>query len=510
MTAGDQMNSPAISYKRALWCSMVGAIAAIALSVFLRSLLGTRLLAEVILDATTDGSSPENFSFLLRTLEELARPLLFISVTIGQLAVYLAVWRRTATLTSYIGGIAVREFAAVLISAGAFIAATAIVGRLFDAGLGSATSWPEYVLVTLLCSIVFVLITRSLEAWDASISGAPADSSRRLFLGKGPALAIGIVGLYVVGAQVLNTRKGGTQQGAHPGRPTPEVTDNEDFYVVSKNLIDPPKVDIAEYRLRVTGAIAEDIELDIDAIRAMPAVEQFATFQCISNEVGGYLMGNALWRGVLMRDFLAAVKPDASARFLWFESTDDYTESLPLDFAALDGVMLAYEMNGVVLPQEHGFPLRLVAPGKYGMKQPKWIRQITLRDDEEDGYWSRRGWDTEAAMQTSSRIDVPENRDVLMQRTVRIEGVAFSGRRGIERVEVSVDNGSTWNDAILREPLSAYTWVLWHYDWQAIPTNTRPRILARATDASGITQTASHAPPFPKGASGYPAIEVKT
>jgi DMSO/TMAO reductase YedYZ molybdopterin-dependent catalytic subunit len=504
------MTNSAASDQRALWCSIIGGIAAIALSVFLRSILGTRLLAEVILDATTDGSSPENFSFLLRTLEELARPLLFISVTIGQLAVYLAVWRRTAGLTSYIGGIATRELAAVLISAAAFIAAPAVIGTLFDAGLGSATSWPEYVVVALFCSLVFVLISRSLEAWDASISGAPVDSSRRLFLGKGPALAIGIVAVYVVGAQVLNTRKGGTQQGAHPGRPTPEVTDNDDFYVVSKNLIDPPKVDITEYRLKVSGAVAQDLELNIEAIRAMPAIEQFATFQCISNEVGGYLMGNALWRGVLLRDFLAAVEPDASAHFLWFESTDDYTESLPLDFAALDGVMLAYEMNGVVLPQEHGFPLRLVAPGKYGMKQPKWIRQITLRDDDEDGYWSRRGWDTEAAMQTSTRIDVPEDRDVLMQRTIRVEGVAFSGRRGIERVEVSVDNGSIWSDAVLQTPLSGYTWVLWHYDWQAIPTNTRPRILARATDAGGVTQTASHAPPFPKGASGYPAIEVKT
>ena len=242
----------------------------------------------------------------------------------------------------------------------------------------------------------------------------------------------------------------------------------------------------------------------------MPAIEQYATFQCISNEVGGYLMGNALWKGVLLRDFLVAVKPAASARFLWFESTDDYTESLPLDFAALDGVMLAYEMNGVVLPQEHGFPLRLVAPGKYGMKQPKWIRQIALRDEDEDGYWARRGWDTEAAMQTSTRIDVPADGDTLMQRTLRIEGVAFSGRRGIERVEVSIDDGQTWNDAVLRSPLSPYTWVLWHYDWTDIATNTRPQLLARATDGDGVTQTAAKEFPFPKGATGYPQVGVTT
>jgi DMSO/TMAO reductase YedYZ molybdopterin-dependent catalytic subunit len=435
-----------------LWCPLVGAVAAIALSVFLRSLFGTKLLAEVVLDATTRGSSPENFSFLLRTLEELARPLLFLSVVVGQAFVYLAVWRRTEGIRRYLLGLNARELTALVASAAVFVVLTILLGAFFDAPLGSSTSWPEYILVTLLCALVFVLVSRALEAWDASMTGAPVDPSRRLFLGKGPAVAIGIFAIYVVGAQVLSTRKGGTEQGAHPGEPTPEITDNDDFYVVSKNLIDPEKVDINSWRLKVTGSVAEPRDFDIDAIRALPAVEEYATFQCISNEVGGYLMGTALWKGVLLRDFLAAVRPLGSARYLWFESTDDYTESMSLDFAALDGVMLAYEMNGVDLPSAHGYPLRLVAPGKYGMKQPKWIRQIALREDNEDGYWVRRGWDTEASMQTSTRIDVPADGDTLMDRTLRIEGVAFSGRRGIRRVEVSVDDGQTWNEAVTASP----------------------------------------------------------
>jgi hypothetical protein len=135
-------------------------------------------------------------------------------------------------------------------------------------------------------------------------------------------------------------------------------------------------------------------------------------------------------------------------------------------------------------------------------------RQIALRDEDEDGYWSRRGWDTEAAMQTSTRIDVPKDNAVLMERTIRVEGIAFSGRRGIQRVEVSTDDGMTWDEAVLKQPLSAYTWVLWHYDWTNIATNTRPRILARATDGSGVTQTAAQEYSFPKGATGYPAIDV--
>ncbi len=504
------MNRTSYDLQRALWCSIVGAIAAIALSIFLRSLFGTRLLAEVVLDATTGASDPQSFTFLLRTLESLARPLLFISVTLAQVMVYITTWRRTAGMRQYVAGLSARELVAALIPALLFVAATVVFDRFFDAHLNSATSWPEYVLVTLFCSIVFVLVTRLLEAWDASITGAPVDPSRRLFLGKGPAIAIGILGLYVVGSQVINTKKGGTEQGAHPGEPTAEITPNDDFYLVSKNLIDPEKVNINDWRLRVSGEVTKPTDFDIAAIRALPATEEYATFQCISNEVNGYLMGNAKWKGVLMRDFLASVQPTAAARFLHFESTDDYTETLPLDFAALDGVMLAYEMNGEVLPQEHGFPLRLVAPGKYGMKQPKWIRQITLHSDNEDGYWVKRGWDTMADMQTTTRIDVPEDGGDITGRTFRIEGVAFSGRRGIQRVEVSTDDGNTWHDATLKSPLSPYTWVLWSYDWTAVPVNTRPRITARATDGTGVAQTAQKAFPFPKGASGYPYVDART
>jgi hypothetical protein len=211
-----------------------------------------------------------------------------------------------------------------------------------------------------------------------------------------------------------------------------------------------------------------------------------------------------------MKDFLAAIQPAPDAKYLLFNSTDDYNESMELDFANLDGVMLAYEMNDAELPQEHGYPLRLVAPGKYGMKQPKWIRQISLRDQNQEGYWVVRGWDTEADMQTSSRIDVPADGDTLFERTLRVEGVAFSGRRGIMRVEVSTDDGQTWHDADLETPLSPYTWVLWHYDWTDIATNTRPQIVARATDGNGDTQTATKALPFPSGATGYPTLRVKT
>jgi hypothetical protein len=287
------------------------------------------------------------------------------------------------------------------------------------------------------------------------------------------------------------------------------VTSNEDFYVISKNLIDP-KVDGDGWRLRVTGAVQKPAEFDIAAIRALPSVEEYVTLQCISNEVNGNLMGNALWKGVPMRAFLQHLGVQTNARYVWFESEDDYTETIPIDFASQDGVMLAYEMNGEVLPQEHGFPLRLLAPGRYGMKQPKWIRRIALRIDEEAGYWSKRGWDTEAAMKTTTRIDVPHTADPVTAPSFRIEGVAFSGRRGIRSVEVSTDDGASWRPATLKDPLSPYTWVLWSFDWTDIPADERVRILARATDGEGKVQTAEKSVPFPSGASGYPAAVVRT
>lgn len=484
----------------------MGALGAIALSLVLRSVFGTKLLAEVVLDATTRGSSPEDFSFLLRLFQELARPLLFLSVLAGQLIIYIASWRITALIRSP----AARGIVVFALCASVMILITAALGSLFDAGLGTATSWPEYVMATALCSAVFVVSTRVLEVWDTSVAGGLADPGRRIVLGKAPAVVVAVVGVYVVGARLLDSRKGGTRQGAHPGKPTPEITANEDFYVVSKNLIDPERVDIKSYRLRLGGLVDQAREFDIDTLRALPATELYATFQCISNEVGGYLMGNALWKGVLLRDLLAEVRPLSSARYLWFESLDDYTESLSLDVAMQDGVLLAYEMNGVELPQAHGFPLRLVAPGTYGMKQPKWIRQITLRDTDEQGYWVRRGWDTQAQMQTSTRIDVPADGATVVGRSLRVEGIAFSGRRGIQKVEVSVDGGVSWQEATLRPPLSAYSWVLWHYDWQDVSPDARHVIVARATDAAGVTQTARIAPPFPSGATGYPEVRIRT
>jgi hypothetical protein len=230
--------------------------------------------------------------------------------------------------------------------------------------------------------------------------------------------------------------------------------------------------------------------------------------QCISNEINGDLFSNALWRGIPLKDLIAMANPSPTAQYIAFRSSDDYTESLPLDFAKGDGLLLAHTMNGLPLPSKHGFPLRLLSPGKYGMKHPKWLTEIAFFDQEFFGYWEQRGWSQDNKMNTSTRIDVPADGATIRDMAYRISGIAFAGNRGISRVEVSVDGGTNWADAMLKPALSAYSWVLWYYDWNVVApaSGSRTRIVARATDGAGELQTSDSEPPYPSGATGYPII----
>ncbi len=376
--------------------------------------------------------------------------------------------------------------------------------------LGSATTFAGYTAVTLLAAALFAVVAAALALPPApmrdvdAVTGPTAPKSRRDMLLRLPVLAVGAGALVLIARQVLKTTGGGAQT-SHAGQPTPEVTSNADYYRVSKNLVDPG-VNEANWRLRIGGLVPKMLDLTYGDILLMPAVEQYTTMQCISNEINGDLMSNALWRGVPLKAIIAMANPSPSATFVAFRSDDDYSESLPMSFALQDGLLLAHTMNGVRLPAKHGYPLRLLSPGKYGMKHPKWLTDIAFFDQEYQGYWEQRGWSQENRMNTSCRIDVPASQGVIRESTYRISGVAFAGNRGIRRVEVSVDGGDTWSEAVMKPPLSPYTWVLWYYDWTNITISGRVRILARATDGTGETQTSDSAPPQPSGATGYPLV----
>jgi len=284
-----------------------------------------------------------------------------------------------------------------------------------------------------------------------------------------------------------------------------EITPNRDFYKVSKNAFDP-QVDPRRWKLEIGGLVDKPLSLNYEDIKAMPSVEQYATLACISNEVGGDLIGNALWRGVRLKDLLtqAGLKPGVIDLLL--RADDDYTDSIPIERGLAEGTLLVYEMNGEPLTAEHGFPLRLLVPGIYGMKNVKWITRIEAVDFDFKGYWQRRGWDDRAEYKTMSCIDAPAS-SVKGEST--IAGIAFAGDRGVSKVEISTDGGKNWEPAEIKSPLSRFTWVLWHKAW--LPEQSgKHRIVVRAIDGQGVMQTSQSAPPAPSGSTGLHALNVKS
>jgi DMSO/TMAO reductase YedYZ molybdopterin-dependent catalytic subunit len=277
-----------------------------------------------------------------------------------------------------------------------------------------------------------------------------------------------------------------------------EVTPTDDFYTVSKNAFDPA-VDRASWKLEVSGLVEQPYALTYGELTALPAIEQYATLACISNEVGGDLIGNALWRGVSLKALLeqAGLKPGVVDVVL--RAADGYADSIPLERALQEGTILAYEMNRAPLNSQHGFPVRLIVPGIYGMKNVKWLTGVEAVDFDFKGYWQARGWDDRAEYKTMSRIDAP-NGGVRGRAT--IAGVAFAGDREVSKVEVSTDAGETWEAAEIKPALSGFSWVLWHKEWTD-PTPGEHTLVARATDGRGVVQTQRRAAPIPDGASGY-------
>ena len=287
---------------------------------------------------------------------------------------------------------------------------------------------------------------------------------------------------------------------------TPEVTSAADFYYVSKNLVGDPKVDGKAWKLTITGSVRTPLTLTYDELRALPAVERYHTLECISNEVGGNLMSNALFRGVRLADVLNTAGIQPGANELVFRAADDYSDRLHLSQAMDPNSLIVYDINGSPLPQAHGYPARLLIPGLYGMKNGKWLTSLEVNSGDYLGYWEQRGWTKEAKVKMTSRIDLPSDGAVLATRLTWIAGVAYAADRGISRVEVSTDSGATWHAATLRRPLGALTWVLWQYQWQ--PTSGSHVLAVRAIDLDGNVQASTGAPPLPDGASGYHAIQV--
>ncbi len=267
--------------------------------------------------------------------------------------------------------------------------------------------------------------------------------------------------------------------GGVPGL-SPEITPNDKFYAVSKNVLRDPTVNESRWRLEVGGLVQRPFTLTYEQMKALPAANQYFTLQCIGNAVGGDLIGNADWRGISLAALLnqAGLKPGAVDVVL--RAADDYADSIPLEKALDPDTMLAYEMNGEILPKAHGFPLRLLAPDIYGMKQVKWITKVEVVDYDFKGLWQEQGWSDVATLNTGARIDIPKRGANLLPGSNLIGGVALAGMRGVQRVEVSTDGGTSWEQAAMKSQLGPNAWAVWLYHWPVGPGSADAKILVRA------------------------------
>jgi DMSO/TMAO reductase YedYZ molybdopterin-dependent catalytic subunit len=382
-------------------------------------------------------------------------------------------------------------------------------------------------------------VTTAAPSPSPSISASipEVDQKKRLLLKAGVASAAVIPFLYIGLNNLLFPREA-TQSslplesqlklksppaGFDDPRLTPllasEITPTDLFYRVDINPV-PPTVDVNSWKLLMKGLVSRPLTITYEELKAMPSVQQIATLECVSNKIGNDFIGTAIWNGIRLKDLLAKAQVKPNAKYIVFRCADGYDVGIPLERGFQDGSILAYGMNGETLTAKHGYPVRAITPGLYGMMNPKWITEIELVGEIYEGYWQKKGWANNAQYNTHSFIVIPDNAPVrknfrnlgsikiVVGEKIPIAGVAFAGDRGISKVEVSADGGSSWSEARIKEPLSPFTWVLWATELNVTNRNNY-KIVVRATDNTGKIQTAEVRNPFPNGATGYHTINIQ-
>jgi DMSO/TMAO reductase YedYZ molybdopterin-dependent catalytic subunit len=399
------------------------------------------------------------------------------------------------------------------------LSAVAVVAAFTRADAGQTGFLPS-ALAGIAALLVLRLFSRRLEPL---VDFPDDDVSRRGFLQLSAGVAIGSTAVALLGrvvggnrAAVADARKQLTlpkpptlapPAGVQADGAVPWATPNADFYRIDTAL-SVPQIVPADWKLRIHGMVGKEIELNFDDLLKRQVVHKWVTLTCVSNEVGGDLIGNALWSGVLLKDLLEEAQPAQGADAIKSMSKDGFTAGTPLP-TLLDGrqAMLAFAMNGEPLPVEHGFPVRIVVPGLYGyVSATKWLVDIEVtRFDQFEGYWTPRGWSALGPIKLSSRIDTPGGKKVNPGQ-VTVAGVAWDQHVGVSKVEVRVDGGP-WQEATLATDPSVDTWRQWHWNWNA--AHGMHLLQVRAFDAQGNPQVESSAPPAPNGATGLHTVSVK-
>lgn len=419
----------------------------------------------------------------------------------------------------------------VILGIGGVVALIAVLTRAGATGIDGAPT----VIGTAAGVVVLRVSLRRLRRWriaanqpSGNKTRAPGEIERRSFLGLAATAGIGALVLGT-GARLLSAstsavteirKKLTLPKPTTTAPPVPAgasldipglssiVTPNAEFYRIDTAL-QVPRVDPDTWTLKITGMVENEIELTFKELLALPLEEHMLTLTCVSNDVGGDLIGNALWLGYPIRELLKRAVPKVGADMLLSTSIDGFTAGTPLDVLQDESVeaLLAVGMNGTPLPEEHGFPVRMVVPGLYGyVSATKWVVSLEVTTfSRAEGYWTPRGWSARGPIKLASRIDTPIADSSIKAATVAVAGVAWQQHVGVKGVEVQVDKGK-WMPARLADSISADTWRQWVYEWPATKGSHTLRV--RATNVDGTTQSSRYEPPAPNGSEGWHEINV--
>ena len=494
------------------------------------------------------GAATENFG-------SLAKKTLFVSVILGIVAVGALAGSWAARLAKRLpSGLGFQMLAGLLVGAALLLFTMLVVAPIAHLGAFAAAS-RHATTIQLQLGLTFALFglawswfapLRQPLATEGSSAGLPVN--RRAVVGRGARAALALAGVGVIGISTrrlfapagatgdstasreaareiaVTARRPVATPGATPAvaanpstlfaeldaaeEISPVITSNADFYHVSKNISDP-RVSADGWSLQLSGLVDQEVSYTLDDLLARVTTRKITTLCCISNEIGGDLIGTAEWQGLPLRTLLneAGVQPEAVD--IKLSAADDYQDSIPVARGMDPDTIIVVGMNGEPLPPDHGFPARLIVPGIYGMKNLKWLREIELVNNDFQGYWQTRGWSDTAVVNIWARIDTPTSGETLDPGPATIAGVAFAGDRGIYEVEVSLDDGESWNVAALEPAINPpLTWVRWALPFDAEP-DSELNIRVRVTDGEGVTATKERNSPLPDGATGWPSRRVR-
>ena len=478
-----------------------------------RFVWGVSSITELAADWLTLALPGRTVDWLLETLSVSAKPLMFTGLAAAQLLAASIAGAAYARLATRWPASPVAEFLrALAFGLAAWLVSLVTLVPAFGGGLFASNvlgSSVTFVFSTLVSFLVYGIVL----GYMFGVAGRPGaeheQADRRAFLRRAAILAaVVIAGAY--GLRWLFNQAGENMSASSTHRVrgvlSSVVTPNDQFYTVSKNFIDPD-VRLSEWSLAVEGLVDRPRVFEFDEIRAMPAVERYVTLECISNIVGGDLISNALWKGVPLKTLLeeAQIAPEAHDVSLW--AWDGYSESISIDKLIRDEALVVYEMNGQPLPRSHGFPVRLIVPGFFGLKSVKWLSRIEPVDFNFTGYWQGRGWTDVPVVKTMSRIDTPGPSVRVPVSPLEVGGIAFAGTRGIRSVEISTDDTDWMPVERISTPLGESTWVIWTATLDPLDAG-RAKLYVRAIDGEGNVQTAERMSTIPTGATGHHSIDL--